>query len=102
VKEVERLKKNREERRLKQAELKECKEALMSQEPGNPNWDFINMIRSVFCFLIKKQFYSLRFSIRRDYQAGLDFRPLKYTDTVETHQITVCVRKRPLSKKGAF
>jgi kinesin family member 2/24 len=53
VKEVERLKKNREERRLKQAELKECKEALMSQEPGNPNWDFINMIRSVFGFLIK-------------------------------------------------
>jgi hypothetical protein len=45
VKEVERLKKNREERRLKQAELKECKEALMSQEPGNANWDFINMIR---------------------------------------------------------
>lgn len=46
MKEVERLKKNREERRLKQAELKETKEALMSQEAG-PNWDFINMIRCV-------------------------------------------------------
>ncbi|XP_059485969.1 kinesin-like protein KIF2A isoform X2 [Neocloeon triangulifer] len=79
VKEVERLKKNREERRLKQAELKENKEALMNQDPGNPNWEFMGMIR--------------------DYQAGLDFQPLRATDNVETHQITVCVRKRPLSKK---
>lgn len=36
----------------------------------------------------------------RDYQAGIDFRPLRATDPVETHQITVCVRKRPLGKKG--
>ncbi|CAB3387065.1 Hypothetical predicted protein [Cloeon dipterum] len=79
VKEVERLKKNREERRMKQAELKEHKEAIMSQDPGNPNWEFMGMIR--------------------EYQAGLEFRPLKANDPVETHQITVCVRKRPLSKK---
>jgi len=45
VKEVERLKKNREERRIKQAELKESKEALMNQDPGNPNWEFMGMIR---------------------------------------------------------
>jgi kinesin family protein 2/24 len=80
VKEVERLKKNREERRLKQAEIKENQEALKNQDPGNPNWEFMGMIR--------------------EYQAGIDFRPLKPTDPVETHQITVCVRKRPLSKKG--
>jgi kinesin family protein 2/24 len=45
VKEVEKLKKNREERRLKQAELKENLEALKNQDPGNPNWEFMGMIR---------------------------------------------------------
>ena len=45
VKEVERLKKNREERRQRQAELKEEKEALMNMDPGNPNWEFLAMIR---------------------------------------------------------
>ncbi|XP_076637375.1 kinesin-like protein 10A isoform X7 [Colletes latitarsis] len=79
VKEVERLKKNREERRQRQAELKEEKEALMNLDPGNPNWEFLAMIR--------------------EYQNSIDFRPLRDTDTVEDHQITVCVRKRPLNKK---
>ena len=54
VKEVERLKKNREERRQRQAELKEEKEALMNLDPGNPNWEFLAMIRfdiiSLFIF----------------------------------------------------
>ncbi|OXU30269.1 hypothetical protein TSAR_003404 [Trichomalopsis sarcophagae] len=79
VKEVERLKKNREERRQRQAELKEEKEALMNMDPGNPNWEFLAMIR--------------------DYQNSIEFRPLREVDTVEDHQITVCVRKRPLNKK---
>ncbi|KOC63329.1 Kinesin-like protein KIF2A [Habropoda laboriosa] len=79
VKEVERLKKNREERRQRQAELKEEKEALMNLDPGNPNWEFLAMIR--------------------EYQNSIDFRPLRETDIVEDHQITVCVRKRPLNKK---
>ncbi|KAK9497334.1 hypothetical protein O3M35_004672 [Rhynocoris fuscipes] len=79
VKEVEKLKKNREERRQKQAEKKEEKEAMMNIDPGNPQWEFLAMIR--------------------DYQAALDMRPLKETDPVECHQITVCVRKRPLNKK---
>jgi len=47
VKEVAKLKKNREERRQRQAELKEEKEALMNQDPGNPNWEFLAMIRLV-------------------------------------------------------
>jgi hypothetical protein len=47
VKEVERLKKNREERRQRQAELKEEKEVLMNMDPGNPNWEFLAMIRWV-------------------------------------------------------
>ncbi|XP_077265576.1 kinesin-like protein 10A isoform X4 [Temnothorax americanus] len=79
VKEVERLKKNREERRQRQAELKEEKEALMNLDPGNPNWEFLAMIR--------------------EYQNSIEFRPLRETDPVENHQITVCVRKRPLNKK---
>ncbi|BES90945.1 kinesin-like protein [Nesidiocoris tenuis] len=79
VKEVEKLKKNREERRLRQAEKKEEKEALMNIDPGNPNWQTLAMIR--------------------EYQNSLDFRPLRGFEGVETHQITVCVRKRPLNKK---
>ncbi|XP_050466207.1 uncharacterized protein LOC126859218 isoform X3 [Cataglyphis hispanica] len=76
VKEVERLKKNREERRQRQAELKE---AMMNIDPGNPYWEFLAMIR--------------------EYQNSIDFKPLRDSDTVEDHQITVCVRKRPLNKK---
>lgn len=79
VKEVEKLKKNREERRLRQAEKKEEKEALMNMDPGNPNWQFSAMIK--------------------EYRNGLDIRPLRESDSVENHQITVCVRKRPLNKK---
>ncbi|CAG4958380.1 unnamed protein product [Parnassius apollo] len=79
VKEVERLKENREKRRQRQAELKEEKEALMNMDPGNPNWEFLAMIR--------------------EYQNSIEFRPLVGTEPVEDHQITVCVRKRPLNKK---
>ncbi|XP_075977376.1 kinesin-like protein 10A isoform X1 [Anticarsia gemmatalis] len=79
VKEVERLKENREKRRQRQAELKEEKEALMNMDPGNPNWEFLAMIR--------------------EYQNSIEFRPLTGTEPVEDHQITVCVRKRPLNKK---
>ncbi|XP_052750244.1 kinesin-like protein Klp10A isoform X2 [Galleria mellonella] len=79
VKEVERLKENREKRRQRQAELKEEKEALMNMDPGNPNWEFLAMIR--------------------EYQSSIEFRPLTGNEPVEDHQITVCVRKRPLNKK---
>jgi len=79
VKEVERLEKNREERRARQAEIKEEKKALMNMDPGNPNWEFLSMIK--------------------EFQGTLDFRPIRETDGVEDHQITVCVRKRPLNKK---
>ncbi|XP_037091077.1 LOW QUALITY PROTEIN: kinesin-like protein Klp10A [Pollicipes pollicipes] len=78
VKEVEKLQKKREERREKQNKKREEREALMNSDPGNANWEFLAMIR--------------------EYQSGLDFRPLKDGDAYEEHQITVCVRKRPLSK----
>lgn len=45
VKEVERLEKNREERRARQAEMKEEKKALMNIDPGNQNWEFLSMIK---------------------------------------------------------
>lgn len=45
VKEVEKLKENREKRRARQAELKEEKVALMNMDPGNPNWELAAMIR---------------------------------------------------------
>lgn len=47
VKEVEKLKENREKRRAKQAEMREEKVALMNQDPGNPNWELAAMIRYV-------------------------------------------------------
>jgi kinesin family protein 2/24 len=79
VKEVEKLKKNREERRLRQAEIKNEKENMMNMDPGNPNWEFLSMIR--------------------EYRHNLEFNPLRDSDPVEDHQITVCVRKRPMNKK---
>jgi kinesin family protein 2/24 len=30
-----------------------------------------------------------------------EFRPLRESDPVESHQITVCIRKRPIEKKEA-
>uniref|UniRef100_T1JBC4 Kinesin-like protein n=1 Tax=Strigamia maritima TaxID=126957 RepID=T1JBC4_STRMM len=79
VKEVEKLKKNREERRARQAEQKLEKQELMNMDPGNPNWEFLAMIR--------------------EYRSNLEFRPLKDSDAVDDHQICVCVRKRPLNRK---
>lgn len=79
LKEVERLKENREKRRARQAEIKEEKVALMNQDPGNPNWETAQMIR--------------------EYQSMLEFIPLIDGQAVDDHQITVCVRKRPLSRK---
>lgn len=51
----------------------------MNMDPGNPNWEFLAMIR--------------------EYQQSIEFRPLTGNEPVEDHQITVCVRKRPLNKK---
>ncbi|XP_037724136.1 kinesin-like protein Klp10A [Drosophila subpulchrella] len=79
LKEVERLKENREKRRARQAEMKEEKVALMNQDPGNPNWETAQMIR--------------------EYQGTLEFVPLLDGQAVDDHQITVCVRKRPVSRK---
>lgn len=60
VKEVERLKENREKRRARFQEIKEEKNALMNQDPGNPNWELAAMIRFVFYILI-----SLNYKIKQ-------------------------------------
>lgn len=79
VNEVEKLKKNREERRMRQAEEKAEKEAFLQMAPGNPHWELLNMIL--------------------EYRKGLDIKPLTENDAIEDHLITVCVRKRPLNRK---
>lgn len=79
VKEVDKIKKQREERRMRQAEQKAEKQELMNVDPGNPNWEFIGMIR--------------------EYRAQLEFRPITMNDPVQVQQICVAVRKRPLNKK---
>ena len=52
VKEVDRIQRNREERRMKQAIQKEEKEALMNIDPNNPNWEFQSMIREFRCLIL--------------------------------------------------
>jgi len=79
VKEVERLKENREKRRAQQAQILEEKEALRKIDPGNPNWEFLQMIL--------------------DYKDQLEFNPLQDGDVLLDHRISVCVRKRPLAQK---
>lgn len=67
MKEVERLKKNREERRAKQAEILEEKEEQKNRDPGNPNWEFLCMIR--------------------EYQEQLEYSPLREGDMYTDHQV---------------
>ncbi|KAL8598988.1 hypothetical protein ACOMHN_006797 [Nucella lapillus] len=77
VKEIEKIKQKREERRLVQQALREQVEA--EYDTSDPNWEFKAMIRE-FC-------------------SHLDFRPITSSDPIENHQICVCVRKRPMNKK---
>lgn len=58
----------------------------------------LSIITTPVCLNI---FYSINiyYFIHRDYQRTIEFKPLTENDPVEDHQITVCVRKRPLNKK---
>lgn len=78
VKEVEKIRQKREERRAAQVSIKESD---IDYDPSSPHFDFFRMIR--------------------DFCANLDYRPLTNNDVIpfDTHQICVCVRKRPMSKK---
>ncbi|XP_030379748.1 kinesin-like protein Klp59C [Scaptodrosophila lebanonensis] len=81
VREVERMKENRERRRAWQSEQRKEKSALMNRDPGNPNWEVALMVRQYREQLVMKPLRSL------------SPRPLC------VQQITVCVRKRPLNRR---
>ena len=78
VKEVEKLQEKREKRRLQQQELREKR--AQDVDATNPNYEIMCMIR--------------------DFRGSLDYRPLTTADPIDEHRICVCVRKRPLNKKG--
>ncbi|CAK8681302.1 kinesin-like protein KIF2A isoform X3 [Clavelina lepadiformis] len=77
VDEVERLRRNREERRAAQVIERERRREFY--DPNNANWEFAIMIK--------------------EFRATLDMKPLTAADPVLDHRICVCVRKRPLNKK---
>lgn len=80
VKEVDKIKKQREERRAKQEAQKQEKHDLMTNvEPGTQNWEFLGMIR--------------------EYRDQLTYKPITANDEAFDHQICVAVRKRPLNKR---
>ncbi|ESN99508.1 hypothetical protein HELRODRAFT_192839 [Helobdella robusta] len=77
VKEVEKIKQRRNERRAQQMAIKEQNEA--DFDTNVPSWEFESMIR--------------------DFRKTLEFRPITSNEPIECHQICVCLRKRPLNKK---
>lgn len=79
VKEIALIAKNRDERRQKQEQEKAYKEAILSQEQGNPHWEICAMIK--------------------EFRSNIEFRPIRDMDPVIENQISVCVRKRPLNAK---
>merc|ERR1719334_1061472 len=79
VQEVEKLRDNREKRRAQQAQVYESQERQKSKDSGTPHWEFLNMIE--------------------EFKEDLEINPLHDGVPIANHQITVCIRKRPLSNK---
>lgn len=77
VKEVEKIKQRRNERRAQQMALREQQE--QEFDISQPSWEFEAMIR--------------------EFRKTLEYRPITNSDQIENHQICVCLRKRPLNKK---
>ena len=75
VKEVEKMKDARDKRRVQQDQQQDQRK----RDPGNPNWEFLQMIL--------------------EYKEDLEVHPLADGDPVSNHRITVCIRKRPMSGK---
>ena len=82
ARQIKKLEEDRNVRRIKLEEKKQEKQKQVNADPGNPNWAFLAMIR--------------------EFQATLDFKPLTVHDATHDKQINVCLRKRPLNKKGKF
>jgi len=71
------------------------------------NWPAPGSIGKIDKFLSYMPFFALMVKrndmllvLLREYRETLDFDPLRGHEPIEEHQITVCVRKRPLNKKG--
>ncbi|XP_032821866.1 kinesin-like protein KIF2A isoform X4 [Petromyzon marinus] len=77
VKEVEKMRRNREERRAQHQEIREKR--AQDYDVSYPNWEFLVMIK--------------------EFRSSLDYQPLCLSDSIEESRICVCVRKRPLNKK---
>jgi len=77
VKAVEKMEKEREERRTKLQDMKKKQEA--NVDKTRPNWEFLEMIE--------------------EFRSNLEYEPISNSDPIIDHQINVCVRKRPINKK---
>lgn len=77
VDEVEKLRKNREERRAAQNQERERR--MQNFDPTNANWEFSDMIK--------------------EFRTSLNINPLTSCEDVYEQRICVCVRVRPLNKK---
>ncbi|XP_004621631.1 kinesin-like protein KIF2C isoform X2 [Sorex araneus] len=77
VKEIERMKTKREEKKAHHSEMR-IKRA-QEYDSNFPNWEFARMIK--------------------EFRTTLEYHPLTVTDPIEEHRICVCVRKRPLNKQ---
>ncbi|XP_072144270.1 kinesin-like protein KIF2A isoform X2 [Dermacentor andersoni] len=79
VTKLESTRKQREEHRARQLSPVEEKRERRNVDTGNPNRQFLSMIR--------------------EYRSTLDIKPLCMSDQSEVHRICVAVRKRPLNRK---
>ncbi|XP_021489075.1 kinesin-like protein KIF2C [Meriones unguiculatus] len=77
VKEMEKMKNKREEKRAQNSEIR-IKRA-QEYDSSFPNWEFARMIK--------------------EFRVTMECHPLTVTDPIEEHRICVCVRKRPLNKQ---
>ena len=79
VKEIEKIQKNREQRRANQEEKRQ---KMNEVDQSVPAWEFAQMIS--------------------DFRATLDFSKITNSEPVPDLRISVCVRKRPINKKGIY
>ncbi|NXK97711.1 KIF2C protein, partial [Formicarius rufipectus] len=77
VKEMEKMKSKREEKRAQISEIR-IKRA-QEFDSNCPNWEFARMIK--------------------EFRATLNCQPISLDDPIEEHRICVCVRKRPLNRQ---
>ncbi|XP_062996437.1 kinesin-like protein KIF2C isoform X2 [Elgaria multicarinata webbii] len=77
VKEMEKMKSKREEKRAQFSEMRNKR--AQEFDSSCPNWDFARMVK--------------------EYRATINCQSISMNDPIEEHRICVCVRKRPLNKQ---